>query len=135
MNIEINKQIAEKVFGCKLFDDCYEIPSGMAALPYCNLPDYSGDISAAWQVVENIKCNKFLIIKNKNIDYEATIITAAACIVYTNYRKTAPMAICAVALRYLEQEDNNKDTPLKIKSVKRKMSAYLKLGGNEDADL
>ena len=109
---ELDALVAEKVMGCKVYVEANgnprcDCPGANATGPrphasyglYASLKRYSTDIAAAWEVVEKMREDGFLV---------ALYRSAGAWIADTNpgYGKsdTAPHAICLAALRAVGED-------------------------------
>lgn len=107
---ELDTLIAEKIFGWHLDEhNMWAIP-GNTFLIYAsctNIPSYSTDISAAWEVVEKFKAVTRLE-KRFNDDTtkwfcELSLGIGEGCC--TAYAETAPHAICLAALEATQLSD------------------------------
>lgn len=99
---EMDALIAKKVMGLQkcgdsFVDGLYWLPSGIPDYP----PEYSSDMSAAWQVVESLRKRDYRIF----LSYARNIVTIT--LDHDNHHKdmdfwieakTAPLAICRAAL-------------------------------------
>lgn len=77
---------------------------GGILLPYeCQLPDYSTDIAAAWQVVEKLEEKHTFSLGNDDLNgrYCFDIDPRYDYAEFTAYGATAPLAICRCALMTL----------------------------------
>jgi hypothetical protein len=101
---ELDKVVGEIVFGyeVKIFlfqgfapDPYYRTPSQYGRT-YEFLPNYSTDISAAWQVVEKLFREGYGLLMIGDVDKFTVIL--AADMNYKAEAKTAPEAICKAAL-------------------------------------
>jgi len=107
---ELNKLIAEKVMGWSYYhrcpdgyEDCLHWHTETGIDKGYKCPDYSGDISAAWKVVEKMRANgnEFYQRSTGNNEWLAQFKFHYG----SGYiAKTAPEAICKAALLAMEDK-------------------------------
>lgn len=112
-NREIDKLIAEKVMGWRVFKTTEEwqkagSPTGqkitvLDQTPKFEIPHYSTDIAAAWQVVEKMHSdgNHVQVWRNKNNNFwrASMRFEHGKWGKYFTQANTAPLAICLAALK------------------------------------
>jgi len=113
-NKEINEKVARKLGWKFLFDPlghtvvdrvpCFESPNGEIEQ---SLPDYCTDISAAWEIVEHLKTQSFVVTIEDCYKARVELVHFSVNEKVKAEADTAPMAIC---LAFLKVEGNRSET-------------------------
>jgi hypothetical protein len=113
---DLDRLIAEKVMGRKVYGDRISREAPELDIPECWLPRYSSDIAAAWEVVEKLRDSNFqLTLVTTKLSALATFYTPQERIIWDNslpeghtplkaIGDTAPHAICLAALKAMGVE-------------------------------
>lgn len=106
---ELDAEIAEKVMGWPHDEAENCLYCLMGSIAACNevtrdLPDYSTDIAAAWQVVDKLKATQGFALSYRGIENTPVSWGADFCNSGEVLAATAPLAICLAALKAITEE-------------------------------
>ena len=108
---KLNALISERIFGIKVIMENYMDREGRIWTPYIDrelFPDYSGDISPAWKIVEKTGLfrNHHLVLWQDKLDgaWHISETDTGEILNAVAVADTAPLAICWAALKLVGEE-------------------------------